>query len=46
MIRQYLSNTNEISTIYILQNILELNEALASSTTLVGRPRERDLESS
>ena len=28
MIRQYLSNTNEIGTIPILQNILELNKAL------------------
>jgi len=27
MIGQYLSNTNEIGTIYILQNILELNKA-------------------
>jgi len=28
MIGQYLSNTNEIDTIYILQNILQLNKAL------------------
>jgi len=30
MIRQYLSNTNEIGTIHILQNILELNKAWSS----------------
>jgi len=28
MIGQYLSNTNEIGTIHILQNILQLNKAL------------------
>jgi len=28
MFRKYLSNTNEISTIHILQNILKLNKAL------------------
>jgi len=28
MIGQYLSNTNEIGTIHVLQNILELNKAL------------------
>jgi len=27
MIWQYLSNTNEIGTIYILQNILQVNKA-------------------
>jgi hypothetical protein len=27
MIGQYLSNTNEIGTIYILQNILQVNKA-------------------
>jgi len=31
MIGQYLSNTNEISTIYILQKILELNKASTQS---------------
>ena len=31
MIGQYLSNTNEKATVSILQNILELNKALAST---------------
>jgi hypothetical protein len=30
MIGQYLSNTNEIDTIHILQNILQVNKAQAS----------------
>jgi len=30
MIGQYLSNTNEIGTIHILQNILQLNKAQES----------------
>ena len=30
MIGQYLSNTNEKATVSILQNILELNKALAT----------------
>ena len=33
MIGQYLSNTNEIDTIYILQNILKLNKALVPKTS-------------
>jgi len=34
MIGQYLSNTNEIGTIYILLKILELNKALVSLSVL------------
>ena len=39
MIGQYLSNTNEIDTIHILQKILELNKAMESA-----RPGSRNSE--
>jgi len=31
MIAQYLSNTNEISTIHILQNILQVNKEMTAN---------------
>ena len=37
MIGQYLSNTNEIDTIHILQNILQLNKALIEQLWLLGK---------
>ena len=42
MIGQYLLNTNEIDTIHILQNILELNKALVTnSSTRLTSAQER-----
>jgi hypothetical protein len=39
MIGQYLSNTNEIDTIHILQNILELNKSqVARSKRIYSEP--------
>jgi hypothetical protein len=35
MIGRYLSNTNKIGTIHILQNILELNKALVCGVSVV-----------